>query len=437
APERNFGGFFNRQHRESRRYELLEIYNLPAQQFRGQHTLRLGVNFSRTAFQGTDTSDPVRILRRDATTSQLIAFSADGRLDRNSNELALFAQDKWNVNNRLTLDLGVRFDRDSIGSNNNIAPRAGFVVLPFANARTIVRGGIGLFYDKIPLGVGAFEQRQNLVVTDFQPDGATPLGAPRLFRNAVENGRFRNPRSIAGNIQIDRELTKRILLRLGYSERRTIRDFIVEQILTANNENLLLLSNKGRSRYREFEITTQFQLQERRNLNLSYVRSRASGDLNDFDSYFGNARNPVIRPNEFSLLPFDAPHRLLFTGDIGLPYDLTLYPVVDWRSGFPYSIIDENRNFVGGRNRGGRFPQFFSLDLQVSKGLQIPVPSFKVVPAAYRGKKVGVRIGFKIFNLTNNFNPRDVQNNLASPNFGTFYNSPGRTFRAKFEFVNF
>ena len=437
APERNFGGFFNRQGRKSRRYELLEIYNLPTQQLRGQHALRLGLNFSHTRFQGTDVSAPVRIMRTDGTTSELVSFVGDGRLARSSNELALFAQDKWSVNNRLTLDLGVRFDRDSIGGNNTIAPRVGFVVLPFADARTILRGGIGLFYDKIPLGVGAFERQQNYVVTNFGTDGATPLGAPRVFRNVVEGSRFLNPRSVAGNLQVDRELTNRILLRVGYAERRTSRDFILEPTLGANGDSRLLLSNKGRSRYRELEVTTQFQMQERRNLNLSYVRSSASGDLNDFDSYFGNRRNPILRRNEFAPLPFDAPHRLLFSGDIGLPYDLTLYPVVDWRSGFPFSSVDENQNFVGERNRGGRFPQFFSLDLQVSKGLQIPVPAMRVVPAAYRGKKIGVRIGFKIFNLTNNFNPRDVQNNIASPNFGTFYNSVGRTFRAKFEFVNF
>jgi hypothetical protein len=30
-----------------------------------------------------------------------------------------------------------------------------------------------------------------------------------------------------------------------------------------------------------------------------------------------------------------------------------------------------------------------------------------------------------------------VQNNLASAEFGTFYNSPGRSIRTKFEFVKF
>ncbi len=39
----------------------------------------------------------------------------------------------------------------------------------------------------------------------------------------------------------------------------------------------------------------------------------------------------------------------------------------------------------------------------------------------------------KLFNVTNHWNPRDVQNNVDSPNFGTFYNSIGTTVRGKFE----
>ncbi len=101
------------------------------------------------------------------------------------------------------------------------------------------------------------------------------------------------------------------------------------------------------------------------------------------------------------------------------------------------SLLDETQNYVSERNRGGRFPRFFGLDLQVTKGVTIPVPRLSQIPARFRGKKYRGRIGVKMFNITGSWNPRDVQNNLASPDFGTFYNSVGRSFRAKFEFVKF
>jgi len=40
----------------------------------------------------------------------------------------------------------------------------------------------------------------------------------------------------------------------------------------------------------------------------------------------------------------------------------------------------------------------------------------------------------KVFNVTNHFNPRDYQANIASANFGAFDNAVGRTFRGKWIF---
>ena len=89
------------------------------------------------------------------------------------------------------------------------------------------------------------------------------------------------------------------------------------------------------------------------------------------------------------------------------------------------SNIDEDRNFVGERNRAGRYPTFASLDMQVLKSLSAP-GRFK--------ERYRFRVGVKVFNVTNHFNPRDYQGNLASQSFGDFNNSVGRTFRGKWVF---
>jgi hypothetical protein len=436
APDRNFGGWFNRQHRDSRRYEVLEIFNFaPWQTARGSHAFKAGVNISRTSFDGTDRSTPVTILRADGTRHQLIDFVGDGVLGLAQNEYSAFVQDKWIVNTRLVFDMGLRYDRDGIGHNNNLAPRLGFVVTPTDSDRTVVRGGVGLFYDKIPLNVGSFEQYQSLHITTFAFDGITPINSPRLLLNtfagdlettvgAALRGRpfLDNPYSVAWNLQLDHQLNERLLLRLGYEDRSTRRDFVLEPTVDA-----LLLQNNSRSRYREFQAVSRFRFQEGRNIFLSYVRSEARGNLNDFNTYFGNQKHPVIRPDEYGRQPFDAPHRLLFWGDFAVPFNLVLSPVLDWRSGFPFSILDENQDFVGPRNAGGRFPRLLTLDLLVMKALKI----------RFRGKEYKGRAGFTVFNITNHWNPRDVQNNIASPQFGTFFNSADRSVRLKFEFVKY
>jgi hypothetical protein len=385
--------------------------------------MKIGGSVAVNTFTGHDRSDPVEILRARGTLAERWTFLGEGILRRRNTEVTLYGQDKWTLHPRLTLDWGLRYDRDEIARENNLAPRLGVVLLPFSDPRTVVRGGMGLFYDKIPLNVGAFEQYQMRQITRFGPDGQTLRDGPRLFRNLVEGGRYRTPRSTAWNVQVDRELTRRVLLRVGYEERRSRRDFLVEPMTLLSGEDALVLSNRGRSRYREFQIVARLRVQEQHTLFLAYVRSRAEGDLNVFSAHIGNFPNPIIRSNEYSRLPFDAPNRVLLWGDVRLPFDLLLSPVVDWRDGFPFSLLDEEQNFVGPRNRGGRFPRFFSLDLQITKGVTIP----------FFGKKYRTRLGVKIFNLTNHWNPRDVQSNIHSPAFGTFYNSVPRTFRGKFE----
>jgi hypothetical protein len=291
---------------------------------------------------------------------------------------------------------------------------------------------VGLFYDKIPISVGIFDQYQEQVLTTFAANGLTIIDGPKTFRHVVEAGSYRNPYSVAGNLQIDHEIG-RLLLRVGVEARSTRRDFILDP----KPDGSLLMVRDGRSNYRELQVTARYRLQERKHLFVAYVRSRASGDLNAFDDYFGNIRNPLIRANERSLQPFDATDRLLFWGDFGLPKQITVSTVIDWHTGFPFSFVDEDQNFVGARNRAGRYPTFFSLDLQVTKGLAPRVPNWGFIPAKFRGRKFPGRLGVKLFNITNHWNPRDFQNNIDSSDFGTFYNSPRRGIRLKFEFVKF
>ena len=60
---------------------------------------------------------------------------------------ALFAQDSVRVTPDLTLDLGLRYDRQTFSdSKNGVAPRVGFAWHPEGSADTVVRGGYGMYY---------------------------------------------------------------------------------------------------------------------------------------------------------------------------------------------------------------------------------------------------------------------------------------------------
>src|SRR6185369_7175991 len=115
------------------------------------------------------------------------------------------------------------------------------------------------------------------------------------------------------NVQFDREWLKNLFVRVGYQQRQGLREFVLNPMAepgavatgsSSDVQDVLALSNSGRSRYRELEITARYKFREHDEFIASYVRSSAIGDLNDFNSYFGNFENPIIRANERSRLTF-------------------------------------------------------------------------------------------------------------------------------------
>lgn len=439
--EQNFGAFYNRQDRESKIYQWSQAYHFRPLKAAGTHLVEVGYFYSRSDYSGTVSNLPVLVLREPATPgtgcatdvthtvctlSQRITYAAPGSLAATKNDFAFFLQENWQLHRQLTLDFGVRVDRDDLSKDAvNVAPRIGFVWAPTRDNKTAIRGGVGLFYDKVPLNVATYLAYPAQTITRYDATGLNIVDGPATFVHtiATPDGRLHVPYSLGWNFQVDREIVRGVLFRFGYEQRETHRDFLVEPFQTAGAAALRLL-NSGRQSYREFQWTLRWEPTERTTLFASYVRSHAEGDLNSYDQYFGNYPYPVIRPNQNGLLPFDAPNRFLLWGTIGLPWKLEFSPVFEIRSGFPFSKVDNDLNFVGQRNSAGRFPTLAAWDILVAR--KFPVRFFH--------RKVTINTGLRVYNLTAHNNPRDVQQNIFSPHFGQFFNSVGRQFRGRFEF---
>jgi hypothetical protein len=427
-PQGNTGNYFADIRRKSQRFQWREVYYAHPFEFHGQQTLKFGGEIDYSRATGVFRENSILIRREDRTLARRIEFGTTASVSSSLSEFTGFAQDRWVVNKKLTVDAGLRFDRDGLARQNAIAPRLSFLYLPVKNHATVIRGGIGLFYDRTPLSVGYFRQLPERTVTTFAADGISITDGPTRFAN-VEAARLRNPRSVRASLQIDFPITSKVTGRIGYLQRATTDDFIVDPLAVSGGlgQSALVLSNLGRSRYRELQLLAIYNNPRIGTLNATYVWSKARGDLNSIDNFLDDFPAFVVRPNEYGPQPFDATHRFLVYGQLRARWDINIAPVLEIRSGFPFSFVNERLDFAGARNQAGRFPTFLSLAMQVTKGFEIP----KFVPRI-GGRRT--RMGVAVLNATNHFNPIEVQNNITSPRLGQFFNSLHTSVRGKFEF---
>ena len=405
TPDGIGGNYFNNLERNTSRFDLLASLTRSISTPLGEHVLKAGGSVGRSRFEGIDRGLPVDVLDSEGRLLRRVDFVGDPTVAGTDFQYAAFVQDRFRLGPHLGIEAGLRYDYDEVVHAHQLAPRLAVAYAVDGAGRTVVRGGFGIFHDHVYLHAGSFETFQRRVETSFGPDGE-PVGAPVTFENRSER-ELESPRSTTWNLELDRQLAEGFDVRVGYRERYGAEELLVDR-LVEDGRGTLLLSSEGASTHRELGVTLRVTRAENE-LFLAYAKSRSTGDLNNFGTLYQNLRSPLVLENEYSLFELDVPNRLLVWGVWTLPKDIEIGPGLEWRSGFPYTVLDEEYLPVGPRNRGGRFPSFFSLDVRVTKGVTI------------RGRKL--RVGFQAFNLGSHFNPRDVVANLASPRFGEFLNS--------------
>jgi hypothetical protein len=403
APATQSGSFFNDQERNVRSLQLVETLAVTVDRWAGQHLFKFGLDFQDSEYEGKSAARPVDIRRADGSLAERIVWGQPTGQFVSAAELALFAQDRWRLGSRVTLEYGLRMDREDVVERVNWSPRAGVSISVLPEGRGILRGGLGKFRQRTPLNIGAFVQHEGRVATRFAPDGSM-LGAPSTFTN-VASLELRTPEAVAGNVEWNQRFGRRLLFKANYLRREGSHEYILQP---APERGALDLMSEGTSRYWELELTGRYLGGERRDLTFSYVRSHGTADLNNFDQFYGNLRNPIVRPNEHNLIPTDVPHRLVIRGTIGFPGQWDLAPVIEIRSGFPWSAVDGFQDFVGERNRAGRLPRVHTIDFSLSRPWHV--------------WKYRFRAGIKVYNLLGASAHRDVQNNITASDYGQFFN---------------
>ncbi|MBP7570583.1 MAG: TonB-dependent receptor [Acidobacteria bacterium] len=410
APGGRSGSHFTEGRRKTEAFQWTEALSVYAKGWTGEHLLKAGLDVLGARFEGSSRGGSIEIVRADGTLAREVRFLGPAEQGAATTDVALFAQNRWRPVRAVAVEAGMRLDRDGVLGRTNLTPRVGAAWSFGAGGSFVLRGGAGLFYERPPSSARAFGQLEERVVATFGPDGTTLAGPPVHFAHRADAG-LQTPHSFTWSLDLSKQVNRWFTWRIGHLQRKG-RDELIVDALVDGAAGTLLLSSGGRSRYRETEASLGVVPGRDSELRVSYVHSSAEGDLNAFSSLFGAGGDPLVRPNEWGPLPGDLRRRLILRGHALPRGKWFLETAVDWRSGFPYSALDERQDYAGPRNRAGRFPSSAVVDIAVERRIRV---------LSWRPW-----IGVRLKNAFNAFAPLDVQQNAASPLFGAFYDSVPR-----------
>ena len=131
-------------------------------------------------------------------------------------------------------------------------------------------------------------------------------------------------------------------------------------------------------------------------------------------------------------MPWDTPNRIHMWGWAPVPAKLlpgrlqfitrnmTAAYLVEYRTGFPFSVVDQQGFLIGSPN-GARYPDYFSINLHLER-------QFRAIHYLWAWR-------FGMDNLTNNGNPNSVNNVIGTPQFRTYGRGQARAFSVRLRFL--
>jgi len=339
---------------------VLDANNQPVP---GQTEQILGIEqYRRTLlFQGLGfMSDQIRALGGMPSQFSISAGNPYGSIVRW--DAAPWILDYWRIRQNVTLSLGLRYETQTLLSDHgDIAPRIGFAWAPGAGQnshRTVVRGGVGLFYDRLSPATflrlrqlnGSYQLNYVVTNPNFFPD-IPPVSTLSLAQNSIYSAdpNLRTQYMLQSAIGIERQLPGNTTAAITFTDTRSLHGL---QTVPVNaplpgtfvpgdpNSGVRPFGNAGNlfnyesgGRMTQKMLMLNFNTRFRRDLSLqgNYTYNLA----NDLP---GTPTDPYNFNADWGRSSFERRHRLVLVGSLVAPFGLRLSPFVTIQSGAPYDV---------------------------------------------------------------------------------------------------
>jgi hypothetical protein len=364
----------------------------------GSGTIILTEDFASTDRDGNGQLDdfdiPVAAVIKNQAPSPPLVLPPDNRY------LALYAQDDWRVRDNLTVNAGLRWEMDfnvngidvvnqfepgeRRREKDNFSPRIGVTWDPLGNGRQTIRGGYGIYYDRIILEVSLLEllldgrtlpvaviEPANLqdAINLIGPSGSIPIGI-----NVLDNN-LETPYNHQVTLGFERQLGRDYVVSadgvLNYGRKYIVgvevnRPRVNEPFRNpAIQDSVVELTNAARTEYRGLLVAFKKRMNQRFSFLASYTLSESKNHSNDDQIPFAAVPfdDPLDIDRDFSWAAIDERHRFVLSGTVEAPWGFRISPLITLSSGLPFDIR-QNTDFVGDgaadrfpllpRNSGGR-----------------------------------------------------------------------------------
>ena len=434
----------------------------------GAHALRAGVD----VLYNDDTITFPRAVRGTYGFSSLANFLAGAynnagftqtfgatEVSQTNPNVGIYAQDEWKIASNFTLNAGLRYDLQFLETirtdRNNVSPRGGFVWSPLASRRTVVRGGGGIFYDRVPLralanallSAGNTSDVANLRQTSISLSPAQ-AGAP-VFPNILAapqpsvtlpglttmNPNMQNAYSDQASVEVEQQIGERSTVSAGYQYTRgrnliiSVNQNVPSCVPVGTNNgcrpnptyaNNSQYSPSAKSSYHGLHLSFVQRASSRGQYRVSYTLSKAMANVGEF--FFSSPIDPFDLDKDWGRSDDDQRHRLVVNGNVNVS-GFEISGMMQAYSALPLNITSGVTTIQGTAGRpivdgefiprnAGTGPDFFSLNLRVARTFRF-------------GSHLRVEGLVEGFNLTNRMNVVTINGNFGA---GAYPNNPSSNF---------